>query len=283
MTKQPTVAIIIPAYNEQDVIWNCLTSCIAQTVIPNEIIVVNNNSHDKTAAIVAKFQKMHPSSPVRLIHEPVQGLIAARNRGFKEASSDILGRIDADSMVHATWVEAVSRTFTAKNVAAASGPVTYHDMPLQGVSFKVDEIVRRSLHKYAIDHRFLFGSNMAIRASAWEKIAELTHEDPNDELHEDIDIALTLFENGLDVVYDPKMIGSMSARRLEDNPRDFYNYVMRFERTFKAHGVKSRRARVPIFIYLLIYFPIRTIRKFYDGKKRRFTLQKIRDELASIK
>ena len=276
MTKKPTVAIIIPAYNEQDVIWNCLKSCAAQTVPANEIIVINNNSHDKTVQIVEKFQKRHPLLPIRLVNETIQGLIAARNRGFKEAKSDVLGRIDADSMLHASWVEAVSRTFTDNAIAAASGPVTYHDMPLPQVSFKVDEILRRSLHKYAIDHRFLFGSNMAIRKNVWKKVAELTSKDPNDELHEDIDIALTLFENGYEVVYDPAMIGSMSARRLEDNPRDFYNYVMRFERTFKVHGVKSRRARVPIVVYLLIYFPIRTIRKFYDSKKRRFTLRKVR-------
>lgn len=277
MTKKPTVAIIIPAYNEQDVIWNCLKSCVTQTAPAHEIIVVNNNSHDKTVAIVERFQKIHPAASVRLVTEHTQGLIAARNRGFKEAKSDILGRIDADSMIHKSWVEAVGRTFSNNKIAAASGPVTYHDMPLPQVSFKVDEILRRSLHKYAIDHRFLFGSNMAIRKSVWEKVARLTHEDPKDEFHEDIDIALTLFENNFEVVYDSAMIGSMSARRLEDNPRDFYNYVMRFERTFKVHEVKSRRARLPIVIYLLIYFPIRTIRKFYDAKKRRFTLQKIRE------
>ncbi len=106
--------------------------------------------------------------------------------------------------------------------------------------------------------------------------------DEADELHEDIDLALTMFENGLEIIYDPKMIGGMSARRIEDSPRDFYQYVMRFERTFKAHGVKSATARIPIFIYLLTYFPIRTIRKFYDGETSRFTLRKLRDELRHL-
>jgi hypothetical protein len=98
-------------------------------------------------------------------------------------------------------------------------------------------------------------------------------------MHEDVDLALTLFENDFEVVYEPEMIGGMSARRLEDSPRNFYRYVMRFERTFKAHDVRSATARIPILIYLLTYFPLRTIRKFYDGDTNQFTLQKLRDEM----
>ena len=91
-----------------------------------------------------------------------------------------------------------------------------------------------------------------------------------------------MVENNLEIVYDPNMIAGMSARRLEDSPREFYQYVMRFERTFKAHGVKSRTARIPIFIYLLTYFPVRTVRKFYDGETNKFTLRKLRDEVRTL-
>ncbi|HMH69983.1 MAG TPA: glycosyltransferase family 2 protein [Candidatus Saccharimonadales bacterium] len=283
MSKLPTVAIVIPAYNEEETIAKCLDSCLKQSSPPEEIIVVNNNSTDQTAAIVKKYQKNYPNQVIRLLNEPVQGIIAARNHGFNKAKSDILGRIDADSIISEKWVDTVRHTFSKKKVAAATGPVQYHDMPLADLAFHADEKIRNTLHKMAKDHRFLFGSNMAIRRLVWQEIGSLTSLDPDDELHEDIDLALVLFENDLEIAYDPKMIGGMSARRLEDSPRDFYRYVMRFERTFKVHNVRSAAARMPILIYLLIYFPLRTVRKFYDGDTNQFTLQKLRDELSGEK
>jgi glycosyltransferase involved in cell wall biosynthesis len=283
MSKLPSVAIIIPAYNEEETIARCLESCIAQTSKPDEIIVVNNNSVDDTAKIVKKFQKDHPDFTIRLLNETVQGITAARNHGFKHAKSDVLGRIDADSTIMPDWVEAVRATFANKDVDAATGPAQYYDMPMADLGLRVDEKIRNTLHKMAKDHRFLFGSNMAIRKTVWEQVGDKTSPDPNDELHEDIDLALTLFENDFEVIYDPKMVASLSARRLESSPRKFYYYVMRFERTFKVHDVRSATARIPILIYLLTYFPLRTVRKFYDGDTNQFTLQKLRDELSRLK
>lgn len=283
MSKLPSVAIIIPAYNEEETIVRCLESCVAQTSKADEIIVVNNNSVDATVKLVKKFQKDYPDQNIRLLNEKEQGITAARNHGFEKAKSDVLGRIDSDSTISANWVETVRETFSSKEVAASTGPVQYYDMPMVDLGLRVDEKIRNTLYKMSKDHKFLFGSNMAIRASVWQRVGSLTHPDPNDELHEDIDLALTLCENDYEVVYDPKMIGAMSARRLEDSPRKFYYYVMRFERTFKVHNVRSATARIPVLIYLLTYFPLRTIRKFYDGDTNQFTLQKLRDELSRLK
>lgn len=283
MPHLPSIGIVIPAYNEESSIDDCLDACINQTIAADEIIVVDNMSTDRTAAIVKRFQKTYPHANIRLLRETdEQGITPARNHGFDHAKSEVLGRIDADSIIDPTWVEAVKKTFARHDVAASTGPVLYHDMPMQKFGFMLDEKIRSTLHRLAKDHRFLFGSNMAIRATAWQQIRALTSHDATDLLHEDIDLALTLYENDLEIVYDSTMMAGMSARRLEDSPRKFYNYVMRFERTFKAHGVKSATARVPIFIYLLIYFPVRTVRKFYDGNTNQFTLQKLREELSQL-
>lgn len=283
MSKSPTVAIVIPAYNEEDTIEKCLTSCVTQEDLADEIIVVNNNSVDKTATIVRRMQRQYPEANIRLLNEKEQGIIPARNHGFKSAKSEVLGRIDADCVIYDGWVRSVRATFKEKSTAASTGPVKYHDMPLPEVGFRFDHMIRKTLHNSAKDHTFVFGSNMAIRQNAWEEIKDCLHLDKDDQLHEDIDIALCLFKKNLKVVYDPEMVGGMSARRLEDKPRDFYNYVMRFERTFQIHGIKSTSARIPIFIYILIYFPVRTLRKFYDGETSKFTLQKLRDDLEQIR
>lgn len=282
MAKLPAVAIIIPVYNEEKTIEKCLSSCVAQSDLAEEIIVVDNNSSDDTTSIVRRLQLAHPEANICLTSEKEQGIIPARDHGFRIAKSEVMGRIDADSAVSEDWVKAVRKTFSQSNVAAATGPVLYYDMPLPKVGLAFDKRIRQALYNSAKDHTFLFGSNMAIRKSAWAEVQDLIHRDEVDELHEDIDIALSLYRKGLYVAYDPDMIGGMSARRLEDKPRDFYNYVMRFERTFQIHGISSATARIPIFIYLMIYFPIRTLRKFYDGDTNKFTLAKLRDDIREI-
>lgn len=282
MQKPPSVAVVIPAYNEEDSIADCLQSCFNQTVPFSEIIVVNNLSTDATVSIVRELQQDHPEL-VLLEQADAQGIVATRDMGFDAVKADVIGRIDADTILDENWVRSVEQTFIDEKVAAASGPVLYHDMPLPKVGLVLDEKIRSTLHRMAKNHRFLFGTNMAVRRSAWRHVRNLILPDPNDEHHEDISIALALFQNDFEIVYAPEMQAGMSARRIEDGPRDFYRYVMRFENTFRAYDIKSTSARAPIFIYLLIYFPVRTIRKFYDSENNKFTFAKLREDVAQAK
>jgi glycosyltransferase involved in cell wall biosynthesis len=279
MKSMPTVSVVIPAYNEQDTIEKCLSSFLHQTVRPLEVIVVDNRSTDETAARVRAFTQEHAEElNVRLLKQfDAQGIIPTRDYGMARAKGDIVGRIDADSTLDDGWVEAVQEGFADPSVAAASGPVVYHDMPAPNVGFRADNQIRSTLDKLAKSHRFLFGSNMAVRRSVWNVIVPHLCEDKEDKMHEDIDIALHLHLEGYKVVYLPDMIGGMSARRLEDSPKDFYRYVMRFENTYKAHDIKSATARIPIFIYLTTYFPTKFLRFIYDGDEQKFTFDKFRD------
>lgn len=279
MNTKPTVSVVIPAYNEEDTIEKCLASFIDQSVQPLEVIVVNNRSTDRTADVVKEFRQEYGDTVnIRLLKQfDEQGIVPTRDYGIERAKGEVIGRIDADSVLDECWVEAVQDAFSDPEVAAASGPVVYHDMPAQNVGFRADNQVRTTLDKLAKKHRFLFGSNMAVRKSVWKKILPELCEDKEDKMHEDIDIALHLFQAGYKVVYVPDMIGGMSARRLEDSPKDFYRYVMRFENTYKKHGIKSATARIPIFIYLSTYFPLKFVRFTYDGDEQKFTFDKFRE------
>ena len=279
MKQLPTVSVVIPAYNEEDAIEKCLTSFLNQTIQPLEVIVVDNRSTDRTAELVRAFRAEHKDTVnIRLLKQfDAQGILPTRDYGMAHAKGDVLGRIDADSVLDEGWVEAVQEAFADPDVAAASGPVVYHDMPARNVGFRADTQIRTTLDKLAKKHRFLFGSNMAVRRDVWNAILPELCEDKEDKMHEDIDIALHLFQSGYKVAYVPDMIGGMSARRLEDSPKDFYRYVMRFENTYKAHGIKSASARIPIFIYLTTYFPMKFLRFTYDGDEQKFTFDKFRE------
>ncbi|WP_205877625.1 glycosyltransferase [Mycobacterium camsae] len=275
-----SVALVIPAYNEERFIGRCLESCLRQTSPPDEIIVVNNRSTDDTRKIVRRFQARNPLVDIRLLDQDAcQGIVPTRNHGFDNVRSTVIGRIDADSSIADNWVETIRRRFRNPVVSAVTGPVWYYDMPFQQPVFRLDRAVRDRLYRTATDQRFLFGSNMAIRTSAWRAVRHLTQLDPEDRLHEDIDLALALFKNKFEIEYDATLVAGVSGRRIEDSPRNFYRYAMRYLRTTRAHHVKSGGALGTIAILLLGYFPVRTLRLFYDGEKNRFTLAKLRDKM----
>mgnify|MGYP005820620731 CR=1 FL=1 len=205
--------------------------------------MVNNKSTDNTVSIVRRYQAENPHLDIQLIEQNEhQGIAPTRNHGFDYARSDIIGRTDADSVIAKEWVETVRRRFEDPAIDAASGPMGFHDMPLRGFLFRLDRILRGRVHKYAKNERFLLGANMAIRAQAWKSVRQLTQLDLEDRLHEDVDLALTLFKNDFEIAYELGMVVAMSARRVESSSRDFYRYVTRYTRTMKLHGIKSLAA-----------------------------------------
>lgn len=264
-TTLPSVSIVIPAYNEALSIRRCVEAALNQTVPAHEIIVVDNLSSDDTVRIVQDLMGEFPKGHIRLLHQSLhQGIIPTRNYGFNAATGDVIGRIDADSVIDTEWVEAVQTVFAEETVMAATGPVSYHDMPLKKLGLQADRRIRRFVSTLAQKYQFLFGSNMAIRRAAWDKLATEVCYDPGNQMHEDIDLSIHLSQHGMKAVYAPTMVGGMSARRLRDSPKEYRHYVMRFERTYANHGIMNPALRVPMMIYLAIYYPLRAVQALYD-------------------
>lgn len=265
--NRPSVSIVIPAYNEESVIRQCLTAAIYQSSPAHEIIVVDNKSTDRTAEIVRAMQLEYPESPIHLVAQnDAQGLIPTRNAGLDYGSGEVLGRIDADSVLEPEWVEQVQNAFLDPTVQAATGPVLYYDMPLRRWGQKADDRMRQLMLRLARhEYHFLFGSNMALRKSAWEIIRSETCLDEKDEMHEDIDLSLHLAEHSLRVQYVPTMVSGMSARRLEDSPRDYSYYVTRFDRTYKAHNIKKIALKAPMVVFYSVYFPAKILRAIHSA------------------
>lgn len=253
-TELPTVSIVIPAYNEELRIRACVIAAHLQTVPAKEIIVVDNRSTDSTVAIVESLQHEFPAAPIILLNQnAVQGIIPTRNLGLSAATGDVVGRIDADSVIEPNWVEEVQKAFVDPQVSGATGPVLYYDMPLRRFGLRADDEVRRFVLRLSRKYHFLFGSNMAIRSSVWRDISEEVCLDAADEMHEDIDLSIHLANHSLTVKYVPTMISGMSARRVEDSPHDFSQYVRRFERTYDHHNLRNPLLRAPMLVLFAVY------------------------------
>lgn len=115
------VSVIIPAYNEESNIAATLEAVLSQSYPDFEVIVINNNSTDKTAEVVKQY-------PVKLVHEDKRGTLWACERGRQEAQGEIVVRMDADCLPHKHWIDSAVRLFrNDSEIVAVSGPYFYHD------------------------------------------------------------------------------------------------------------------------------------------------------------
>lgn len=110
------IRFIIPTYNAEKTIYDCLTSILAQDC-EKEVIAIDNGSSDRTAEFIRKF-------PVQYLFEPVKGPSAARNRGLKRIDNfQYIAFVDSDAVLPTDWaVNAMNLLEKSSDIAGVGGP-----------------------------------------------------------------------------------------------------------------------------------------------------------------
>ena len=103
LTEVPTVSIVMPLYNKEQDVSRAINSVLSQTVTDLEIIVINDGSTDKGPDIVRNINDPR----IRIIDQKNAGVSAARNRGIKEARSDLIAFLDADDEWKPDFLETI--------------------------------------------------------------------------------------------------------------------------------------------------------------------------------
>lgn len=234
---KPAISVVIPAFNEEKYLPACLSAFQKQTFGDFELIVVDNNSTDKTAEIAQSFG-------ARVVKEKKQGMIPAREKGFREAKGEIIARTDADTIVTPNWLEVVYNTFK-KHPEAVAITGTWLSPPkiiLDKLSFIYAYIVAVVLGKLFSGHIYLLGPNMAIRKSTWKKIKVCM----DDKLApEDADLSCHIAEVGK-ILYLPHLQVIGSIRKITENPiKGFIQYMviypMRYIKMLYIHRSNLRQ------------------------------------------
>jgi glycosyltransferase involved in cell wall biosynthesis len=111
------ISIVIPAYNAQAFIAGAIESCLSQSYAPQEIIIVDDASRDRTAEIASSFPP-----PVRVIRlgENI-GAAGARNRGLQSSTGDWIAFLDADDRFVSTKLERQVNQIQPSSVLVYSG------------------------------------------------------------------------------------------------------------------------------------------------------------------
>ncbi|MEK7153660.1 MAG: glycosyltransferase family 2 protein [Patescibacteria group bacterium] len=227
------VSIVIPAHNEERHLQLCLEAIAAQAVPPFEAIVVNNNSTDQTAKVARSFPF------VRIVTEPNQGIVHARNTGFDTAKGDIIGRIDADIQLPPQWVAHVQAFYAdgAHANQAWSGTGYFYNVHLPRLVSWAYGLFAFRLNKVLTGHYTLWGSNMAITQEQWEKVRGNTCD--RVDIHEDLDLAIHLDRAGYGITYDTSIKTNAELRRVHADRHKLWDYLQWWPRTLRIHNKKT--------------------------------------------
>lgn len=96
---KPLVSIVVPVYNVEDTLRECLISVVFQTLPDIEVIIVNDASPDHSQEIIDEFVTAFPDKVIAVQHEVNQGLAMARRTGLHHASAPYVLFVDSDDFV----------------------------------------------------------------------------------------------------------------------------------------------------------------------------------------
>lgn len=117
--KNPCVTIIIPVYNVQDYIRECITSIQSQTYTNLDILIINDGTKDESINIIHDL--IDSDDRIRVINQLNQGLSAARNTGIDNAKGDYIAMVDSDDKIKPLFIERLLETAQMTNADIVRG------------------------------------------------------------------------------------------------------------------------------------------------------------------
>lgn len=169
------ISVVIPLYNKKNAIEDALDSVFNQTVLPDEIIIVNDGSTDGSEKIVELLN--HPL--VLLIHQKNEGVSAARNKGINKAKNEWIAFLDADDVWMPNYLKEITDLLpsfpessvlaTAYELQDSSGnrtPIILNKIPFKGNFGKLTNYFEVA----ACSHPPLWSSAIVVKKSALQGV-----------------------------------------------------------------------------------------------------------------
>ncbi len=218
------ISILIPCHNEEASIRECVQSCLNQTRQPDQIVVVNDGSTDRSAEILREF-----GDKILLLTIPkaTGNKSHAQELGLKFITGDVFITTDGDTVLDKNFVKYVEENYTNNpRLTALGGYVRSlrHNWLTACRAFEYS--VGQNLHKLAQHHiGYLFvipGVAGVFKTKDFKKYISFEH----DTLTEDLDFTYRLHEQDLKIMYDRRMIV------FTKDPADLYSYINQMRRWF---------------------------------------------------
>ncbi|MGL5194003.1 MAG: hormogonium polysaccharide biosynthesis glycosyltransferase HpsE [Chroococcales cyanobacterium] len=226
--KSLDLTVAIPTYNGETRLSDVLDRLRSQVGTEEfswEIIVVDNNSSDRTAAVVRDYQKTWPSAyPLRYCFAPEQGAAFARQRAVEKAHGELIGFLDDDNIPEPDWVASAYQFGKTHPEVVAFGSqihgLFYEKTPEEKLPENFKRIAcflaiverGKTPRQYDPKHKILPpGAGLVVRKTAWlesvPKRLVLNHTGKEAGLaSEDLEVLLHIQKAGGEIWYNPAMV-----------------------------------------------------------------------------
>ena len=215
----PPISIIIPAYNEEAVIQDSLSSLLDLDYPDYEVIMVDDGSSDETVAIAKNISQQHSSSgqssiSLRIITQTNAGKSSALNTGLRHAQGELIMCVDSDSRLATDSLKWGVEHFSDPRIAAVAGHVEVANSDhwltrFQQLEYLISQnFVRRGLSWFGIV-TVIPGPVGLFKRDAIEKVGGYS-EDKN-LFAEDADLTVRLLARGYRIVSEDRMVASTEA------------------------------------------------------------------------
>ncbi len=162
------ISVVIPVYNVEHYIEQCLTSIIYQTYKNLEIIIVDDGSPDNSSLIYKKYASN--DDRIKIIKQKNQGLSCARNAGLKHATGDYVHFIDADDYIDLDYYEKIIEGNKNINADIIAAGVISQNTPNYDVKYDTKCVLKTLTEKFVNTNalsnctvwRYVFNRNFLI-------------------------------------------------------------------------------------------------------------------------
>lgn len=218
------ITILIPCHNEENSIAECVQSCLAQTRKPDQILVVNDGSTDRSGEILASFGNV---IEVITLSKATGNKSYAQEQGLRKVTGDVFIATDGDTVLEENFVAYVEEDFLHQSeLSALGGYVRSQKHNWLTACRAFEYAVGQNLHKLAQHHLgFLFvipGAAGVFRTKDFNKYISFEH----DTLTEDLDFTYRLHSNDLKIHYDRRLVV------FTKDPATLHSYINQMRRWF---------------------------------------------------
>ena len=160
------ISFYVPAYNAEKTIKESITSIQNQSILPDEIILIDDCSIDKTVKIV----KSEFSNVKIIVNRQNMGLGYSRNLGIKESKNDIIAAIDADVILDKYWLEKLLHEIEKRNLSMCGGKMDEYLLDNKINLWRAKYYSQNWGNKLVFNPPFLFGCNTILIKSLWNRV-----------------------------------------------------------------------------------------------------------------
>lgn len=170
------ISVIIPAYNRESLIAATLDSVARQTHQEIELIIVDNNSTDKTLDIIQDFKKRNTRKGLDIIvlSEPKPGACAARNTGLRHATANWITFFDSDDTMHPQLLENYAQKIEETNgntdVIVTKSKEIFDDNSSRIIPyFQTNLLAEQILHSFLYTNAYISNKDFFNKCGYWNE------------------------------------------------------------------------------------------------------------------